>query len=65
MDHQEISRKKASSLINSKSTKTYEVLTELVNEKFIDKQGQGRATFYALNKKPATRLFQNYSAWYA
>ena len=51
MDHQEISPKKASSLINSKNTKTNEVLTELVNEKFIDKQGQGRATFYTLKRK--------------
>lgn len=52
LDHKSISRKEAASLIKSKSTKTYEVLKELMEtDKLITKEGRGRATFYKLRKK--------------
>lgn len=51
LDHKSISRKEAASLINSKNTKTYEVLKELMEtDKLIKKEGKGRATFYTLKK---------------
>ncbi len=51
IDNKKISRKEAAELIGLKNTKTYELLTELVNEKLIEKQGQGRSTFYTIAKK--------------
>jgi hypothetical protein len=36
----------------AKNTKTYEILNGLLEEeKLIEKEGQGRATYYTLNRK--------------
>ncbi len=52
LDKFKISRKEATELIGLKNTKTYEILSKMVKEKLIEKQGQGRGTFYALaNRK--------------
>nr|WP_321355598.1 RNA-binding domain-containing protein [uncultured Draconibacterium sp.] len=48
LDNHKISRKKAAELIGLKNTKTYEILSELVNENLIQKQGQGRSTYYTI-----------------
>ena len=51
LDHKSISRKEATSLIKSKSTKTYEILKELMEkDNLIEKEGKGRATYYILKK---------------
>ena len=51
LDHKSISRKEAASLIKSKSTKTYEILKELMEiDKLITKEGRGRATHYTFKK---------------
>lgn len=52
LDHPTISRKEATSLIMAKNTKTYEILNGLLEEeKLIEKEGQGRATYYTLKRK--------------
>ncbi|WP_215224775.1 ATP-binding protein [Echinicola shivajiensis] len=43
-----ISRKEATALLDLKNTKTYEILTEMVDQDLIKKQGKGRATYYKL-----------------
>jgi ATP-dependent DNA helicase RecG len=50
LDKKKISRKEATELIGLKNTKTYEILTELLDENLIVKQGQGRSTYYTLAK---------------
>ncbi|MBD8490025.1 putative DNA binding domain-containing protein [Echinicola sp. CAU 1574] len=44
-----ISRKEATILLDLKNTKTYEILTEMVGQNLIKKQGKGRATYYMLS----------------
>lgn len=51
LNNKKISRKEATELIGLKNTKTYEILTEMVEENFIAKHGQGRSTFYTLAGK--------------
>lgn len=46
LDKKKISRKDATELIGLKNTKTYEILTELLDENLIVKQEQGRSTFF-------------------
>lgn len=51
LDHQTINRSTASPLIKAKSSKTSEILSQLVEEdQLIDKKGQGRATYYTLKQ---------------
>ncbi len=42
LERNSISRKEATELIGLKNTKTYEILTELVHDNLIQKNGQGR-----------------------
>ncbi len=51
LEKNKISRKEATELIGLKNTKTYEILTELVDENLIEKHGQGRSTFYTITIK--------------
>ncbi|MGF7141465.1 RNA-binding domain-containing protein [Roseimarinus sediminis] len=51
LDKIKISRKEAVELIGLKNTKTYEILSELVDEDLIEKHGKGRSTFYTIAKK--------------
>lgn len=51
LDHQTINRSTASPLIEAKSSKTSEILAELVNkDKLIIRQGKGPGTYYTLKK---------------
>ncbi|MGO2357205.1 ATP-binding protein [Mesonia sp.] len=51
LDHQTINRGTASPLINAKSSKTSEVLYELLEEEqLIIRKGKGRATYYTLKQ---------------
>jgi len=50
LDHQTINRGTTSPLINAKSSKTSEILAQLVNEdKLISRHGKGPGTYYTLN----------------
>ena len=51
LERNRISRKEATELIGLKNTKTYEILTEMVDENLIEKHGQGRSTFYTITRK--------------
>lgn len=51
LDNHKISRKEATELIRLINTKTYEILSELVDANLIEKHGQGRGTFYTIAKK--------------
>jgi ATP-dependent DNA helicase RecG len=48
LDNKKVSRKKAADIIGLKNTAPYEVLTEMVSDGLIEKQGQGRTTHYTL-----------------
>ncbi len=48
LDNKKVSRKQAAEIIGLKNTATYEVLTEMVSDGLIEKQGQGRTTHYTL-----------------
>lgn len=50
LDKGRISRKEATEIIGLKNTKTYEILTELVAESLVVKEGKGRSTYYTLIK---------------
>ena len=50
LDNKSITRKIAVELLNLQKTKVHEVLTGLVGDKLIEKQGQGRSTYYTLVK---------------
>lgn len=51
LEHQTINRSTASPLIQAKSSKTSEVLAQLLEEdQLINKKGKGRATYYTLKQ---------------
>jgi ATP-dependent DNA helicase RecG len=51
LDNKSITRKTAVELLNLQKTKVHEVLAGLVGENLIEKQGQGRSTFYTIVRK--------------
>ncbi|MBN2598402.1 MAG: putative DNA binding domain-containing protein [Marinifilaceae bacterium] len=51
LENKSVTRKVAVDLLNLKKTKVHEVLAELVNKGYIEKQGQARSTFYKLKDK--------------
>ena len=51
MDNKSITRKIAVELLNLQKTKVHEILADLTNKVLIEKQGQGRSTFYIITRK--------------
>jgi ATP-dependent DNA helicase RecG len=50
LDNENISRKEASGIVGQKSTKTFEILSGLVEKSLIVRYGNGRSTHYKLAK---------------
>ena len=48
LDNKSISRKIAIELLSLQKTKVHEIITGLVGNNLIEKQGQGRSTYYTL-----------------
>jgi len=51
LDDQKISRKEAAKLLNIGKTKTFEILSGLLEKDLIERRGEGRSTHYCLIKK--------------
>lgn len=48
LDNGKITRKKATEILNVQNTKAYETLNSLVEKNLIQREGQGRSTYYVL-----------------
>jgi len=48
LDKNKITRKEAAELLNIGKSKTFEILTSLLAQKYVSREGKGRSTFYTL-----------------
>jgi len=48
LDKNKITRKEAAELLNIGKSKTFEILTSLLGQKYVSREGKGRSTFYTL-----------------